>query len=292
MAPTDRLQQVREHLVGGAPSNKDPTRVDGHVILITGGAQGIGKAAADLLARQGAKIAINDVDAAKAKAAADELQAAGCDAFFLAGDLLDEAFPERLVNAVVARFGRINCLINNAGFCVDSAVHKMTDAKFDIIMKIHNYTPFRMIRALSSHWMDPANLDMPKSIINISSTSGLHGAMGQINYSTAKAGIIGMTKTIAAEWGRYNVRCNAVAYGWIDTRITRPPDGSETVALAGQEIVTGIPLSAKKWRDVSDIPLQRPGTTSDAAGVLLFLASPLASYVTGTCVECTGGRYL
>lgn len=88
------------------------------------------------------------------------------------------------------------------GFCHDSAIHKMTDDKFDVILKMHNYTPFRMIRALSSHWRDPANLDMPKTIINISSTSGLHGSMGQINYATSKAGIIGMTKTVAAEWGR------------------------------------------------------------------------------------------
>jgi 3-oxoacyl-[acyl-carrier protein] reductase len=190
----------------------------------------------------------------------------------------------------------------------------MTDSKFDIIMKIHNYTPFRMIRALSSHWMDPANLEMPKCVINVSSTSGLHGAMGQINYATAKAGIVGLTKTVAAEWSRYvhneffhtlprpqdltiyvhryNVRANAVAYGWIDTRITRPPTEAEKLTLAGEEIHTGIPLNAKKWRDVGDIALRRPGTADEAAGVMLFLASPLAAYVTGTCVECTGGRYM
>lgn len=187
----------------------------------------------------------------------------------------------------------------------------MDDAKFDVIMKIHNYTPFKIIRALAPYWMDSTNRDMPKSIIDISSTSGLHGAMGQINYSTAIAGIIGLTKTVAAELGpvrsfpittlkficlidsrKYNVRCNAVAYGWIDTRITKPPDESEKLVLAGQDIVSGIPLNAKKWRDISDIPLGRPGTIDDAAGVMVFLASPLASYVTGTCIECTGGRHL
>jgi len=168
----------------------------------------------------------------------------------------------------------------------------MSEEKFDIIMKIHNYTPYRMIKALSSHWMDPTNRDMPKTIINISSTSGIHGAMGQINYATAKAGIIGMTKTVAAEWARHNVRCNAVAYGWIDTRITKPPEGNEKIVLGGKVITLGIPLSAKKWRDTSDIALGRPGTVEDAAGVMLFLASPLSAYVTGTCIECTGGRYM
>jgi 3-oxoacyl-[acyl-carrier protein] reductase len=187
----------------------------------------------------------------------------------------------------------------------------MTDEKFDIIMKIHSYAPFHMIRALSSHWMNPVNRDMPKCVINVCSTSGLHGAMGQINYATAKAGVIGLTKTVAAEWGRYvhldsylsrvylirecfryNVRANAVAYGWIDTRITRPPTESETLMVGGQEIHTGIPLNAKRWRDTSDIPLNRPGSIEEAAGVMLFLASPQASYVTGTCVECTGGRYM
>ncbi|CAI7584612.1 unnamed protein product [Penicillium manginii] len=168
----------------------------------------------------------------------------------------------------------------------------MDDDKFDIIMKIHNYVPFRIARALSGHWMDPVNKFMPKTIINVSSTSGLHGSMGQINYATAKAGVLGLTKTIAAEWGRYNVRANAVAYGWIDTRITRPPTESEAMSLGGQAIRLGIPENAKKWRDVSDIPLGRPGSADEAARVILFLASPLSSYVTGTCIECTGGRFM
>lgn len=168
----------------------------------------------------------------------------------------------------------------------------MQDDQFDMVMKIHNYVPFRLLRALSPHWMDPANKDMPKSIINVSSTSGLHGAMGQINYGTAKSGVVGMTKVIAAEWARYNVRANCVAYGWIDTRITRPPNECEVLIVGGREIHPGIPLGAKKWRDVSDIPLGRPGYAYEAARVMLFLASPLSSYITGTCVDCTGGRYM
>lgn len=121
----------------------------------------------------------------------------------MVGDALADGFAEKAVKAALDAFGRVNCLINNAGFCYDAAIHKMDDEKFDIIMKIHNYVPFRMVRALSSHWMDPANRGIPKVVVNISSTSGLHGQMGQINYSTAKMGIVGLTKTVASEWARY-----------------------------------------------------------------------------------------
>ncbi|KAJ5813792.1 uncharacterized protein N7503_000542 [Penicillium pulvis] len=284
-----RLNQIQNHLVS---SDIDPTRVDGHVIIITGAAQGIGRSAAILLAQKGAKVAINDLDSNKAQEVVQEIRNLGGIAEAFPGNMLDETFPAKLVADVLSKWGKINCLINNAGFCHDSAIHKMDDAKFDVILKIHNYAPFRLLRALSPHWMDPSVRDMPKCIINVSSTSGLHGAMGQINYATAKAGIVGLTKTVAAEWGRYNVRANAVAYGWIDTRITQPPTESKVLSLDGQEIKVGIPINAKKWRDVSDIPLSRPGTADEAARVMLFLASPLSSYVSGTCVECTGGRFM
>ncbi|CAI7654789.1 unnamed protein product [Penicillium crustosum] len=285
-----RLQQISKQL---AHENqpRDPSRIDGQVVLITGGAQGIGRAAATLLASKGGKIVLADVDETKANEVIKELRLAGHEATCVVGDALDEAFPAKAVEAALKAFGKVNCLINNAGFCYDSAIHKMSDEKWDMIMKIHNYVPFRMIRALSAHWMDPQTADMLKTVINVSSTSGLHGQMGQINYSTAKSGILGLTKTVAAEWARYNVRCNAVAYGWMDTRLTKPPS-EEKVMLAGQNIVTGIPANARKFRDTSDIPLGRPGTVDDAANVMLFLASPMSSYVTATCIECTGGRYM
>ncbi|KAJ5154447.1 uncharacterized protein N7500_009886 [Penicillium coprophilum] len=284
-----RLQQITSQLAHN--DQRDPSRIDGHVVLITGGAQGIGRAAATLLASKGAKIVLADVDETKANEAVKELRVAGYEAACVVGDALDEAFPEKAVTAALKAFGKVNCLINNAGFCYDSAIHKMSDEKWDMIMKIHNYVPFRMIRALSAHWMDPQTANMPKTVINVSSTSGLHGQVGQINYSTAKSGILGLTKTVAAEWARYNVRCNTVAYGWMDTRLTKPPS-EEKVMVGGQNIVTGIPANARKFRDTSDIPLGRPGTVDDAANVMLFLASPMSSYVTATCIECTGGRYM
>lgn len=179
------------------------------------------------------------------------------------------------------------------GFLIDNVVHEMSEEQFDSVMKIHNYVPYRMFKALSGHWRDTTNREMPKSVVNISSVSGIHGSQGQINYSTAKAGVLGMTRAMAKEWSVYNVRCNAVAYGWIDTRMTRPPDEGEAFSAGGQEVKVGIPRNYKKWRDTSDILVQgRVGTAGEAANVILFLASPLSSYMTGACVECTGGRYL
>ncbi|KAF4949034.1 hypothetical protein FGADI_9319 [Fusarium gaditjirri] len=294
---SSRIQNIANHLgpyqdEKSRPVSSDPSRIDGHVVLITGGAQGIGKAAASLLASKGAIIVIADVNETKASDTVQELKSKGHQAAYVIGDALEVGFAEKVVAFAIETFGKINCLVNGAGFCYDAAIHKMDDEKFDVIMKIHNYVPFRMVRALSSHWMAKENHDMPKTVINISSTSGLHGQMGQINYSTAKMGIIGQTKTIASEWARYGVRCNAAAYGWIDTRLTRPPTSDETVVAGGRTIHTGIPAAAKKFRDVSEIPLSRPGTVEDAAGVILFLASPLSAYVTGSCIECAGGRYL
>lgn len=164
---------------------------------------GIGKAAADLLASKGAKIVIADVSQEKTDEAVRDLRANGYEAASIVGDALEDGFAEKAIKAALDAFGKINCLINSAGFCYDSALHKMDDEKIDIIMKIHNYVPFRMVRALSAHWMDPANREMPKVVVNISSTSGLHGQMGQINYSTAKMGVVGLTKTVASEWARY-----------------------------------------------------------------------------------------
>lgn len=154
------------------------------------------------MASKGAKIVIADVSQEKTNEALQALRAEGHEAASFVGDALADGFAEKAVEAALRAFGKVNCLINNAGFCFDAAIHKMDDEKFDIIMKIHNYVPFRMVRALSEHWMKRENRDMAKTVINVSSTSGLHGQMGQINYATAKMGIVGLTKTVASEWAR------------------------------------------------------------------------------------------
>ncbi|KAJ5675236.1 uncharacterized protein N7477_005170 [Penicillium maclennaniae] len=274
---------------------------------------GLGSATAELFAQHGAIIAISDLDEGKSRELVESLRKNDTEAESFSGNLMDPSYPERLVQAVIARFGRINCLVNNAGFlndrqvlqkpqphilqktnrsCSHRAIHKMTDSQWDSIIQIHNSVPFRIVRALSSHFMSPETANNRKVVINISSSSGVHGQLGQLNYCTAKSGVVGMTKGIAREWARYNVRCNAVAYGWMDTRMTRPPEPGQVLKLDETEIKIGVAKNATKFRDTSDIPLGRPGTPEEAAGCLLFLASNLSSYVTGQVLECNGGRFM
>jgi len=193
----------------------------------------------------------------------------------------------------VKTFGKINILVNNAGYTWDGMLHKMTDKQWNAILEVHNTAPFRMIRAAAPYMREQAKTEKekglplePRAIVNVSSTSGLHGNVGQINYSTAKMGIVGLTKTVAKEWGPFGIRCNAVAFGVIDTRLTRQKS-DEVMEVDGNKIVLGLPPGFAK--SAQTIPLRRSGTPLDAAHGVLFLCSPLASYVSGHCLEVTGG---
>jgi len=186
-------------------------------------------------------------------------------------------------------------LINSAGFLWDGMIHKMTDEQWQSIQDIHTLAPFRLIRAVAAYWRPAAKKEREagtrharRCIVNVSSTTGLHGNIGQINYATAKMGIVGLTKTVAREWGFLGIRCNAVAFGMIDTRLTRPVEDGRTVTIGSHKVSIGVPEALRDGIR-SMIPLQRYGTVEEAAGGILFLASPLASYVTGHTLEITGG---
>lgn len=270
--------------------------LENQVAIITGSGQGIGAAAARLFAAHGAQVVVTDLDADKSHAVVAEIEAAGGTATALPGDVTGDGFADELLGRTVEHFGKINTLVNNAGFTWDSMMHKMNDEQWDAIINVHLTAPFRLIRAATPYMRDIAKQELeagngfsePRCIVNVSSTSGLHGNIGQANYAAGKMGIIGLTKTVAKEWGMFGIRCNAVAFGFVDTRLTRPKEDRAAIEYQGQRIALGIPEQLRQMAPAR-IPLGRPATPEEAAGGILMLASPFASYITGHTLEVTGG---
>ncbi|MFQ5614434.1 MAG: SDR family NAD(P)-dependent oxidoreductase [Anaerolineae bacterium] len=270
--------------------------VDGKVAIITGSGRGIGAATARLLAEHGARLVISDLDEGPANDTAEAIRAGGGEAVALAGDVTDPDFPAAIVQKAVDAFGGLDILINNAGFTWDGVIHKMSDKQWEAIIAVHLTAPFRMVRAAAGVMRERAKEEIvrdgwaqPRKIVNVSSISGTHGNAGQANYAAGKSGVLGLTKTIAKEWGRFNICANAVAYGWIETRLTDDKAKGETIEVGGEKVALGIPQAGLDIRRQL-IPLGRPGTPEDAAGPILFLCSPLADYVTGHVLMVTGGR--
>lgn len=270
--------------------------LDGQVAIITGSGRGIGAAAAELFSQHGAKVVVSDRDSEPTEAMVKAIKDAGGDAIGVAGDVTDPAFAEKLMSATIDAYGKLNILVNNAGYTWDGMLHKMSDEQWDAIMAVHTTAPFRLIRAAAPHMREAAKAEIakhghpvePRCIVNVSSTSGLHGNIGQINYATAKLGIVGLTKTVAKEWGAFGIRCNAVAFGFIDTRLTRAKEEGASMDVGGQTVALGIPDGMRE-RATTGNPLGRAGDALEGAGGIFFLASPLASYVSGHCLEVTGG---
>lgn len=268
---------------------------ENQVVIVTGAGRGIGAAAAKQFAALGAKVVVNDLNAEPAEAIVAEIKEAGGEATAVSGDVTDPQFPSDLMQATVDAYGKINVLVNNAGYTWDGMAHKITDEQWQRILDVHATAPFRMIRAVAPYMRDPAKAEKqaggpvePRCIINVSSTSGLHGNVGQANYATGKMGIVGLTKTIAKEWGFLGIRCNTVAFGFIDTRLTQSKDSGESIEIDGKEITLGIPDNLRKMAPMT-IPLQRPATPEEAAGGIILMASPHAAYITGHTLEVTGG---
>lgn len=271
------------------------TMFDNQVVVITGAGRGIGAAAARLFAESGAQVVVNDLDPEPAESVVAEIKAAGGEALAVPGDVTAEDFPEKLMRATVDAYGKINVLVNNAGYTWDGMSHKMPDEQWQAILDIHITAPFRMIRAAAEYMRDPAKAEKdgggpmePRCIINVSSTSGLHGNIGQANYAAAKMGVVGLTKTIAKEWGAFGIRCNTVAFGFTDTRLTQSKEEGESIKVGDQEVALGIPDRIRNLAPML-IPLGRAATPEEAAGGLLLMASPWASYITGHTLEVTGG---
>jgi 3-oxoacyl-[acyl-carrier protein] reductase len=269
--------------------------LEGKVAVITGAGRGIGRSAALLFAAEGAKVVVSDLDAAPAEEVVGAIDDAGGQAIAVAGDVTAEGFADHLVQSTVDAFGpAIDILVNNAGYTWDAMAHKMTDEQWEAMWQVHCTAPFRLVRAVSPFMRDVARRELEagkrvqRKIVNVSSVAGTDGNPGQLNYSAAKSGILGFTKTLAREWGRFQVNVNAVAYGWIETRLTRAKNETTVIETAREKISVGVPQQQlDAFRAM--IPLGRPGTPDEAARVMFFLASPLSDYVSGQVIKVTGG---
>ncbi len=268
--------------------------LDGKAAIVTGSARGIGRATAELMAAEGAKVLINDLDADVAEQTASEIDA---ETAVFGGDLTKEGACDEMVAAANEAFGQVDIVVNNAGYTWDGVAHKVTDEQFQAMLDIHTIVPFRVARALAPHWREAAKkereegVEVFRKLINTSSTTGMFGNAGQINYAAGKAGVVGITKTLAKEWGQFKINVNAVAFGFVETRLTAAKEeGGEITSPTGERIELGIPEQMRAMAQAV-IPLGRGATPTEAAGPVLFLASPLANYVHGQVLNITGGMF-
>ncbi len=267
----------------------------GKVAIITGSGRGIGAAAAKLFAQHGAKVVVSDIDAAPARETVRLIESLGGTALAVPADVTDAGGVEELIGQTVSSYGGIDILVNNAGYTWDGMAHKMSDDQWEAMLAIHLTAPFRIIRTAAPYMREAAKKEKEQNgtakarkIINISSTTGTRGNVGQVNYAAGKAGIIGLTKTLSKEWGPFNIQVNAVAFGFIDTRLTQADEKGDFTERDGQRIKLGIPDTMRQMAFMM-IPAGRPGTPEEAAGPLLFFASELSNYVSGQVLEIAGG---
>ena len=271
-------------------------QVHGKIAIVTGSGRGIGRQIALRLARDGADVVINDLDEEPAAETADLVRALGRRAAVCSGDITDVDFGRRIMKTAVEELGGAHIVVNNAGYTLDGVIHKMTDRQWYDMIDVHATAPFRILRAFADYLRtvvpeeQQAGRRIVRKVVNVSSTSGVRGNSGQVNYSAAKAALIGMTRTLAKEWGRYAVTVNCVAFGMIETRLTKPlePGESGSITIKGDTVKVGI----RPERIVqlnSAIPLGRAGTAEEAAGATYLFCSPDSDYISGQVILVNGG---
>ncbi len=263
--------------------------------IISGAGRGIGRATALKLAAEGAQLVVNDLDSDPIHDLVQDINKRGGHAITCVGSVTETGFAEHLVGAAFKEFGRLDIIVNNAGYTWDSIIQKMTDEQFDAILDVHLKAPFRILRAAAGPWREAARKEAEegrevfRKVVNVSSISGIYGQFGQTNYAAAKAGITGITKTLAKEWGRYKINVNAIAFGYIVTRMTQAVEGKSAILeIGGRELPAGIPKSEIQKLEAA-IPLGRGGTREEAAGAIFLLCCPESNYITGQVLIVSGG---
>ncbi|TJY62972.1 SDR family oxidoreductase [Sinimarinibacterium sp. CAU 1509] len=269
-------------------------KLKGKVALVTGSGRGIGQQIALQLAAYGAKVVINDLDEAPAQETAEMIRAAGGEALVCAGSVTAAGFAERFVDSAIDAFGDVHIIVNNAGYTWDAMIQKMSEEQFDAMIDVHLKAPWKILKAASEviriKAKEEANQgrEVIRKVVNISSVAGTRGNAGQTNYSSAKAGIAGLTRTLSKEWGRYKVNVNAIAFGYINTRLTEATDAKSEIEVEGRKIGVGIPKD-NVAAITTMIPMGRAGTPAEAAGAVVMLCLPESDYVSGQVIEVTGG---
>jgi len=271
-------------------------QLDGRVAIVTGSGRGIGQAIALRLARDGAAIVVNDLDEAPARETIALIEREGGRAVACNGDVTAKDFGPRIVGTAVEAFGGCHVIVNNAGYTWDSVIQKMSDEQWYAIIDVHLTAPFRILRAFFDYLKPAVEAErragtrIVRKVVNISSTSGVNGNAGQANYSSGKAGVMGLTRALSKEWGRYDVTVNAVAFGYIQTRLTTPLQEGEggTIDVQGRTVKVGIQAGRISAMNQL-IPLGRGGTPEEAAGSVYLFCSPDSDYVSGQTLVVNGG---
>lgn len=263
--------------------------------VVTGSGRGIGREIALKLASEGARVIVNDVDTTPAQETAEAIRSAGGEAVVHSGSVIENGFSEELVDTAVQSFGGLDIVVNNAGYTWDSVIQKTTDEQFTAMLDVHLAAPFRILRAAQPVMSAAAKAEIAatgtarcRKIVNISSVAGMAGNPGQAAYASAKAGVTGLSRTLAREWGRYNITVNTVAFGLISTRLTTAANGSASIEVQGRRIDVGVNPDVLDAA-ASLIPLGRPGLPREAAGAVYLLCTPDADYITGQTLVCGGG---
>lgn len=266
--------------------------LDGRVAVVTGAARGIGQATAALLAEHGARVVVNDLDGDALKQTVDLLEGRGT---AVAADLTDPAAPQEIIARAVDEYGQLDIVVNNAGYTWDGIFHKMTDEQLSAMLDIHLVAPFRLLRAAAPVLREAAKRDAAqgrevfRKVVNVVSISGTMGNVGQANYSAAKSALVGLTKTLAKEWGPLKINVNAVAFGFVETRLTAATADAGTFDRGDRQIPLGIPAQMRE-QAASRIPLGRGATPAEAAGGIFLLCTPWSNFVHGQVVTVAGGQ--